>query len=846
MNPEHKADLEIARYLAENGVPIFLAKMATRDDGGWDASGGSGGTGYKIPVGWQNTVADPSVIDEWEPGMAVCAVMGHTVDLFDVDPRSGGELSFAKLTTEGIRPKSYGRQTTPSGGSHDFIASLGIRSRDKILPGIDIKAGDADGNGRGFAFLAPTKKRSKVDGVTAYYQWATPPQLEELVLIGADDSGAGLAELIAATQAATESYVGPVYDGKPYSKLDKKSQRWADDYVEGRLKWWRELFAEAVEWDDSETDDKRRGWELLTRDFAWTMALLTAWPWTGIDEDRARELYDEILPDELANTKECRNKFTLATLKKAARGVVPPPPWDDFPDEMQPSDRVRPQFEVTSAAEALQQMRSEIGRSGTPLAGVFKRNGSLVFTPRVGEEGYSAPENPSNQDGPAQVRTLAAGNFDILMDYEYHVFKTVMRRDVPSRIVTLFPERVSRRVVAADVDAFNYVRPLKGVTHTPIVRRDGSMLWNPGYDDMTGLLYLPEPGLEVPELGKDVTAAKQLLDEMLGGFPWVSEHDEANYLAALLTPLLRDLVPPPYKLIAIGAPQPGSGKSLLARLIRTIHGGVFRSEFPRSNEEISKQITSILDTTSAPVVQWDNVTGILKSSVLDGLLSSAVWSDRMLGHNRDIVADNDRLWVITGNNLAVGGDLSRRTLWVTIDAQMEHPETRTDFTHPDLVRWLESNRGAVLAALLTLVKSWVDGGKVVKDLVTTDDFGLWVQVTGGILSYAGYTGTVGHQDSIRQPDGMEEAEWANFLREIEEEYQSAEWTVRELTEKIQSEEIDPEMVPEEIIERVHRQGLGASRFIGKWFMNRKDRWAGGYAVHQVPSKNRAKWWVEQK
>ena len=37
-----------------------------------------------------------------------------------------------------------------------------------------------DGGGHGFAFIAPTVRRSKVTGETVAYRWVTPPDLDTL------------------------------------------------------------------------------------------------------------------------------------------------------------------------------------------------------------------------------------------------------------------------------------------------------------------------------------------------------------------------------------------------------------------------------------------------------------------------------------------------------------------------------------------------------------------------------------------------------------------------------------------------------------------------------------------
>jgi len=197
------AALDAARVLVAAGVPVFVAPRATRPDGTWDEAGGSGGCGYWLPRGWQQTVADPAVIDTWEPGMALCAVMGHRLDLADVDDRNGGAATASGLRAAGMWPTSYAEAATPSGGTHDFVATLGVRSRDAVRPGLDIKAGDRHGKGRGFAFIAPTVKLNKVTGELATYTWTRPPDPDELAEADGDDTGQPIAEMVRAAHGSS-------------------------------------------------------------------------------------------------------------------------------------------------------------------------------------------------------------------------------------------------------------------------------------------------------------------------------------------------------------------------------------------------------------------------------------------------------------------------------------------------------------------------------------------------------------------------------------------------------------------------------------------------------------------
>lgn len=156
ITPEQQRALAIARELAALGMPLFVAPP---DPTHWS------GTGYALPVAWQRSPADPQVVDTWQPGWALCAVTGVVLDLIDIDPRSGGALP------EEYAPETVGAQRTPSGGEHYFVAPLRVASRDGVLPGVDVKAGLPDGSGRGFAFIAPTVRMSKVTGQPTEYSW---------------------------------------------------------------------------------------------------------------------------------------------------------------------------------------------------------------------------------------------------------------------------------------------------------------------------------------------------------------------------------------------------------------------------------------------------------------------------------------------------------------------------------------------------------------------------------------------------------------------------------------------------------------------------------------------------
>lgn len=190
-DPEVARALDVARAMALAGVPIFVAPPRPGSK-----------AGYALPDQWENTAADPSAVDAWRPGWALCAIGGHVCDFVDVDPRNGGTESAEALWQASQFPNAYGLAFTPSGGTHHLIQPLG-QGKGELIAGVDLQGGRPDGSGRGFVFLPPTVRASKVDGVARPYRWSAEPELVRLSQWRGEQSGAHLASIAAAWKVNT-------------------------------------------------------------------------------------------------------------------------------------------------------------------------------------------------------------------------------------------------------------------------------------------------------------------------------------------------------------------------------------------------------------------------------------------------------------------------------------------------------------------------------------------------------------------------------------------------------------------------------------------------------------------
>jgi DNA polymerase-1 len=312
--------------------------------------------------------------------------------------------------------------------------------------------------------------------------------------------------------------------------------------------------------------------------------------------------------------------------------------------------------------------------------------------------------------------------------------------------------------------------PVEGIVETPILRPDGSLLTQPGYDALTRLIYRPAPGVTFPPLTpdptpEDIQRALALLEEAIGEFPYADDASKANALALLLTPIVRTAIAGPVPLALVDAPQAGTGKSLLTRVLALIATGRSAAIMtaPAGDEEFRKKITATL-LSGTSLILLDNVEGPLLAGSLAAALTTDTWSDRILGQSAMVTLPQKVTWVATGNNLALAGDLARRCYWIRLDAQTSRPWQRTGFRHPDLLGWVSAHRGELVTALLTLSHAWYVAGQPLAPTPTLGGFEAWTRTIGGILQYVGIPDFLGNLDVLySQVDEGDNGQWTAFL-----------------------------------------------------------------------------------
>ncbi len=315
--------LQVARRLIDCGVPVFAAPPAIGTDGTWDPAGGHNGCGYWLPPAWEKTVPTEHWLDPngpigdraHRPGWALCAVMGHKLDLLDVDPRNGGDTTRQGLVAAGMWPTVYAVAETPSGGTHEFVAPLGAGSRDGVRDGLDVKGGLPDGTGRGFAFIAPTVKLSKVTGEIASYRWTVEPA--DLDTAG-DDSGAAVAELVRQAKARNNGQV----DGDAFAGVDGKTWPHTGPIPDGKRHPALVSYAGSLRRRDVHLDEALVLFRLRWQDCEQPPAARYPCTWDEAQE-KLRDVYTRYVPGEGPEPAEAEDDTATPTTVVTLADVTP-------------------------------------------------------------------------------------------------------------------------------------------------------------------------------------------------------------------------------------------------------------------------------------------------------------------------------------------------------------------------------------------------------------------------------------------------------------------------------------------------------------------------------------------
>lgn len=372
--------------------------------------------------------------------------------------------------------------------------------------------------------------------------------------------------------------------------------------------------------------------------------------------------------------------------------------------------------------------------------------------------------------------------------------------------------------------------PLRGVTGAPILRDDGSICTEPGYDEYTAMYYSPSDDFRMPEIPEspseeELLNSRALLLDVIADFPFADKAGPANIMAFLFTMLMRNVIDGYVPLCLVDAPTQGTGKGKLVKNLSVIALGdeLSSQSAPHgryAEEEWRKLLLSILHQGS-PAVLFDNISEkeVLDSAPLAAIITSGNYAGRILGQTNNPTYKVNISWVATGNNIKVTGDMPRRCYTVRLDSNLERPWERSpdSFIHPNLERYVRENRIKLLRAAFIVIRSWYAAGKPPpKDIPVVGSFIEWSEIIGGVLQHAGIKGFLSNQGALRDLQDDEGLQWQAFFNAWYQTWGSSGVSTAEICSQIMTDGTDIAETLPDVLLSVKEKGEGSlKRSLGR-------------------------------
>ncbi len=406
------------------------------------------------------------------------------------------------------------------------------------------------------------------------------------------------------------------------------------------------------------------------------------------------------------------------------------------------------------------------------------------------------------------------------------------------------PANIAKTILARGGD-WKFKKVL-GIITTPTLRPDGSILDKLGYDEKTGLILIEYPKMpHIPNMPSMEEALKALglLEDLISEFPFVDEYSRSVALSALITPVVRgamSVVP----MHVMRASTPGTGKSYLLDVAAAIALGqpcpVMAAG--RNEEETEKRLGAAL-IAGQQIISLDNINGDLGGDSLCQIVERILVQVRILGKSEQVTIEANSTIFATGNNIRLVGDMNRRALVCTLDANVERPELRKFDTNP--VEKVLGNRGKYIAAVLTIIRAYIVAGKpdlIIPKLASFED---WSDLIRSALVWLGKADPVKTMESARAEDP--------FLQNLRAVLHSIEYsigldrpkTAKEIVDMALDKEKYPDLYNAIATATGDRKEFITAKELGKWLGRHEGRIIDNLKITKKNdnSGHGAKWWV---
>lgn len=323
------------------------------------------------------------------------------------------------------------------------------------------------------------------------------------------------------------------------------------------------------------------------------------------------------------------------------------------------------------------------------------------------------------------------------------------------------------------------IRRLAGITGTPQMRPDGTMIDRPGYDTATELIYLPTQDIPPPPptpSRDDALAALAELREVVREFPFKNEEAFAAWLSYVMTCFVRPAIDGSTPMFVIDANVRSAGKSLLAQVGALIAIGRHAPivGWTEDDTEVQKKLTALF-IAGDELICFDNIEKTIGGSSLNRALTGQVWNERVLGETR--MTGNlpiRTVMVATSNNASFGNDVIRRIIYIRLESEHERPEDRK-VDRPRLRNWVLDHRPRLVRACLTILAAYHHAGAPQRELLPMSDYDAWTQRVRQLVAWLGLPDPLLTQRELADDSDADASELSALITSMEAANPDGEW-----------------------------------------------------------------------
>lgn len=693
--------------------------------------------GKLVHHGSNDATNDLNTIDTWwkdYPNANIglnCEMSGIVV--LDKDPRNGGNITWDDLIYEhGPIPETV-EDETGGGGNHYFFNRIDGINVGKLGPGVDVKA-----NGGDYVLLPPSNHKSgnrydwEVSSIPGDEEIADPPNwLVNLLQDGSNGQ---------AKTAVNFSTNGN--SSKP--DLDKFKLSVSDTalIIHGNP---------APVTERSEVDQ----------------SIITKLVRNGATDDEIKAIFDHYAIGQngkYAEKGKSGVKYLAKSIQKA-REFIEKDIWGDSPDTTISEPKAnqngsQPPTPARALICANGRHNEEVSRDA--YAALLAHNNPPDLFTRGGK--LSRIMTPH---GVAEIQSIDANSLSYYVDRAAHFYtaRTDKKTGKTKKTKSSPTMRVLQDILA--YPSYPGIPTLDSIVTAPVFSPDGTIQTKPGYDPKTHLFYHCETPIKIGDISptdENIKRAKSIIfDDILVDFRFDDKASKTNAIALMIQPFVRPIIDGPMPMAAIESPTPGTGKGLLANVVTlpSNPAGPRLMSPGRDDDEWRKRITASLAGGHSHV-NLDNAKGKIESGALAGVLTTKLWTDRVLGRSENVTLPNSVTWILTGNNLSLDSELARRSMRIRLDSNMERPWERDRFTHPDLIGWMQENRGEIVTAILTIINNWVVNG-MPKGKFRLGSFEAWSTTISGILDVNKIDGFMDNRQNFYDVADSTLQLWGEFI-----------------------------------------------------------------------------------